>query len=402
MNDNKYIEESLDMSDIELSEMEDALKIMEQSDELAEEEITRLLNDDSCMGNTKDLFAVKKALDRMNIQVPDADREWDNLHLAQSKTQERPLKPYMRYLMAAAAILILAFIFTWTRKGATQDELEGKYVVYKANEQARDIIISSDQGNSVVLNKQKVTSLGQEISQTDELAIAYHQMNTNIVESHTVTIPEGKTFKIVLSDGSEVWLNAGSRLVYPTQFVGTNREVQLEGEAYFKIHRDINHPFIVKSGDVYTKVLGTEFNIRMKSSDVDKNANSYTACEVTLVKGKVSVYSTGKDKNITLTPGMQAIVDSKTLSFDIKEVDTDLYSYWKDGYFFFDDERLESIMKQIGSWYNVNVVFRNPSHSNIRMHFFCERNSNVSSIVEQLNMLQKVHATVSNNTIFIE
>lgn len=401
MNDKVNIEESLDISDIELSEMEDALKLMEQSEELTDEEIVRLLQDDSCMKDTKDLFAIKKAIDKKNAHVPDPDMEWLRLQLNDTTARRFVLKPSIKYITAAAAVLLLAFVFTWNRQKQTADEFSGKYVVYKANDAARDIVITSDQGNSVVFNKQNISKLGSEVSQTDELTIAYNQLNSNIIESHTVTIPEGKTFRILLSDGSTVWLNAGSRLVYPTRFAGSSREVQLDGEAYFMVSPDATHPFIVKSGDIYTRVLGTEFNIRMKKN-TDTQVHETENCEITLVKGKVSVYSKGNNNDITLIPGMQAVFEANSSTFNIKEVDTDLYSYWKDGYFFFDDEPLENMMKQIGSWYNVNIVFRNPDFCKIKMHFFCERDCSIQKIVEQLNMLQKVHATVNNNTIFID
>ncbi len=403
MIDKENIEESMTVFENQDAEFEKVLQIVEQSDELTDQGLSRLLADDVCLDDAMDLWAVKKAVEKANVPLPDVDAEWDYIQSRLTITHKPIFIHYYKYIVAAAAILILAFVFTWNRQKDVSEDFEGKYVVYQANDEARDIIIQTDKGNRVVFNKQNVSKLGSEVSQIDELAIAYHQMNTNIVESHTLTIPEGKNFRIVLSDGSEVWLNAGSRLIYPTQFIGDNRVVQLDGEAYFKVQSDASHPFIVKSGDIFTKVLGTEFNIRMRdSSSQSMDRSNPNSCEITLVKGKISVCGPEKDQMVTLSPGMQAVFDKESSVFNIKEVDTDLYSYWKEGYFFFDNERLEDMMKQIGSWYNVNVVFRNPNHCNVRMHFFCERNSNISAIVEQLNMLQKVHASVNNNTILID
>ena len=401
MIDKEHLEESLTVFENPTTELDKALQLVEQSDELTDQELNRLLADDVCLDDAMELWAVKKAVEKNNVSLPDVDVEWDRIQSQLTPAHKPFFIHYYKYILAAAAILVLAFVFTWNRQKDVSKDFEGKYVVYQANDDARDIIIQTDKGDRVVFNKQNVSKLGSEVSQTDELTIAYNQLNDNIIESHTVTIPEGKTFRILLSDGSTVWLNAGSRLIYPTRFAGSSREVQLEGEAYFKVAPDAEHPFIVKSGDIYTRVLGTEFNIRMKKNS-DTSTEYSSDCEITLVKGKVSVSKKGTNNDVTLKPGMQAVFEGNAEAFNIKEVDTDLYSYWKDGYFFFDDEPLENMMKQIGSWYNVNVVFRNPDYGKIKMHFFCERNCSIPQIVDQLNMLQKVHASSSNNTIFID
>ena len=412
MSNNETVDESLIVGDKLNPAMEQALRLMEQSDELTEQDIAQLLADDDSMRLTQELWTVKQAIDRTHAKLPDIEQEWQRVNPAATARRRANIKPYVRYIVAAAAAILLLVVFTLHRHPSAIRPDSGEYVAYKASPAQRDIVITSDQGNSVVVNKQSVSALGSEVSQTDELTIAYQQLNTNIVESHTATIPEGKTFKVVLSDGSEVWLNAGSRLVYPTQFIGSSREVQLEGEAYFKVAHDARHPFIVKAGDVYTRVLGTEFNIRMKQQPPASASGSQpSACpysyEITLVSGKISLTtgspepSTGS-RPVVLTPGMQAVMETGSSAFDLKEVDTDLYSYWKEGFFFFDDEPLETIMKQIGSWYNVNVVFRNPKNCNIRMHFFCDHNGSVAQVVEQLNMLQKVSVTFSKDTIYID
>jgi hypothetical protein len=100
-----------------------------------------------------------------------------------------------------------------------------------------------------------------------------------------------------------------------------------------------------------------------------------------------------------LKPGQQLSIADHQLS--VKEVDTDIYTYWKDGYFFYDDESLETIMRQIGSWYNVSVVFRNPKPRDYKIHFFCNRSSGIEQVIEQLNMLHKGFFSLKDRTIYV-
>lgn len=100
------------------------------------------------------------------------------------------------------------------------------------------------------------------ISKSEKKELDYRQVISTTTQTHVLTVPRGESFKVVLCDGTEVWLNANSNFVYPTAFIGDERIVTLEGEAYFKVTKDPERPFIVKTKTVQTRVLGTEFNIR--------------------------------------------------------------------------------------------------------------------------------------------
>ena len=208
-----------------------------------------------------------------------------------------------------------------------------------------------------------------------------------------------KMLKVVLIDGSEVWVNAGSRLVYPTCFVGSQRCVDLEGEAYFKVAPDAAHPFVVKTPGSQTCVLGTEFNIKSYRNQTEQITLVRGSVEVTVGKHGESSYE-GAHQSMVLKPGQQLSVHNRQLS--VQEVDTDIYTYWKDGFFFYDDERLDEIMRQIGSWYNVSVVFRNPRPRSYKIHFFCDRSSTVEQVVEQLNMLHKGYLKLTEGVIYVD
>lgn len=351
---------------------------------------------------------MKKGVERSRVAVPDADGEWQRVSerldgikggshvVGRNRWMGRHKKLCASLLAAAAVLLLIAMVW----RGRTAEKMDAGELVYEATDAPREIVISTGKGREVVLGRQTVSGVEVDGESSDKLVVAYQQpMTSHIVESHAVTIPQGKMLKVVLSDGSEVWVNAGSRLVYPTCFVGSQRCVDLEGEAYFKVAPDAAHPFVVKTPGSQTCVLGTEFNIKSYRNQTE---------QITLVRGSVEVTvgkhgessNEGAHQSMVLKPGQQLSVHNRQLS--VQEVDTDIYTYWKDGFFFYDDERLDEIMRQIGSWYNVSVVFRNPRPRSYKIHFFCDRSSTVEQVVEQLNMLHKGYLKLTEGVIYVD
>ena len=223
-------------------------------------------------------------------------------------------------------------------------------------------------------------------------AYLYFKPASQIAETYQELFTPYGTWSVVnLPDGSKVWLNANSKLVYPTAFIEKERTVFLEGEAYFKVTKDAK-PFIVKTDYLQTKVLGTEFNVK-----------SYTAedSHVTLISGKVQVRSHENARFVDLEPGKDAMLLSDGL-FEVKEVNSEAYTYWKDGYFYFDELPLADIMKSIGRWYNVNVTFRNKEAMAYRIHFMSNRQSGIEETIRLMNRLKKVTLTLCENTVYVD
>ena len=205
-------------------------------------------------------------------------------------------------------------------------------------------------------------------------------------------ISRATDYYFVLEDGTEVWLNAESSLRYPNRFEGSRREVELQGEGFFKVARDTARPFVVKAGGLVTEVLGTEFNVRTY-----KREDSH----VTLLKGSVRVKEEGQAEGVIIQPGEDARWRGDG-TFEVKEVDTDNYYLWTEGYFYFDNEPLVEIARELGRWYNADVVFNNPDAMAYRLHFLAEREQSVEEVLGLLNLMGKVKATFSNNKIVIE
>ncbi len=168
---------------------------------------------------------------------------------------------------------------------------------------------------------------------------------------NTLTTAKGETYQIILPDQTKVWLNAASSIKFPVTFAGLDqRKIQLSGEAYFEVSKDKRHPFIVTTGKQEVEVLGTHFNI-----------NSYAdepATKTTLLEGAVKVRSrTAVSDNVILKPGQQSNLTTPG-NITVDEADPDVTA-WKDGKFRFNNTSLESILRQLSRWYNVDINYVN-------------------------------------------
>jgi transmembrane sensor len=211
---------------------------------------------------------------------------------------------------------------------------------------------------------------------------------------NTLTTPMGAQYQLVLPDGSKVWLNAASSITFPAAFTGAERVVSITGEAYFeiaKIKQRGNNllPFIVKTPQQTVKVLGTHFNINSYENEQSERT--------TLLEGSVQVSAAAQ--TVQLSPGQQAVVGNgkptAVVSADVESV-TD----WKDGYFIFNDEDLESIMRKVARWYNVKIEYRfKPG----QLYFggMVSRDKNVSAVLKIMESTGSVHFIIQENKIIV-
>jgi len=168
-----------------------------------------------------------------------------------------------------------------------------------------------------------------------------------------ISVPKASKSEIMLPDGSKIWLNNNSKLVYPKKFNGRERTVELIGEAYFEIQKNYKVPFIVKTSDISIKVLGTKFNVSAYPND--------KSIETTLISGKVTVNSNENPEiENVLNPGESLTYDKFSNKTTIARVDTKFYTYWMKGEFSFKDERFENLAKRIERIYNVEISFEDP------------------------------------------
>lgn len=284
-----------------------------------------------------------------NTNIPEV--EWESLY-QRILTGNKPVVKVMQWTkLAAASVIILLlsvggyFYFNKTEKQVVKVERFKNDVAPGGNK----AILTLADGSQIILDSANNGTVSQQgdtkVIKLDDGQLTYNTSGTNLeVFYNTISTPKGGKYQIVLADGSRVWLNAASSLRFPTSFRGKFRNVELTGEGYFEVAKNKGMPFSVKANDVEIKVLGTHFNVNAYTDE--KNIRT------TLIEGSVKV-SKGI-KSSMLSPGKQAII-----SDDIKIVnaDTEEAIAWKNGMFQFKDAKIESIMKQVENWYDVDVEY---------------------------------------------
>ena len=181
-------------------------------------------------------------------------------------------------------------------------------------------------------------------------------------EMNTLIIPYGSRSKITLADGSLVWLNAGSRLIYPSAFVDKKREVLLVGEAFFEVTKNEKQPFFVKTADVEIKVLGTQFNVSAYPEDY--------SVQTALAEGSVELSCSNAgllDKKVKLAPGELAYFNKKSKETVIYNVDVEYYTLWTQGLFSFSNTDLNRIIRKLERFYNIRFQFDDPLKGSIQI-----------------------------------
>lgn len=295
-------------------------------------------------------------IENMMIELEELQARIDQIPVEIKKT-----KWPMRVLLVAASIVIIGSI--WTVFFTDNSNLTGGSYTNDIKPGSDKAVLTLANGTKINLSDAKngavASQSGLEITKAADGTLVYKVVgsdnNQTSNEINTITTPKGGQYKIVLPDGTKVWLNAASSLSYRTSLKerGGERIINMSGEAYFEVNKDKNHPFVVSSEKMKITVLGTHFNMNAYNDEVDT--------KVTLLEGSVKVNSltSSADEKI-LKPDQQAILKSSG-SLNIADVDASVEVAWKDGEFAFRMKTLEELMKEVSRWYDVQVVYEQPA-----------------------------------------
>lgn len=366
---------------------------MESPAEISDKQLQELLEDEECLQACRDIMDSSLLLQQKDgAKLPDIEAELEQFKKKKAASRMRSI--LWKTGIGIAAMVAILFGSYYFINILTTPSVE-PITVFTADTAPQHIILQKDNGEKIMLDEPIANNQVPHRTATaksEKKELDYRQVISKTTQTHVLTVPRGESFKVVLCDGTEVWLNANSNFVYPTAFVGKERVVTLEGEAYFKVTKNPSRPFIVKTQTVQTRVLGTEFNIRSYSPE---------DTHVVLINGKVEVSNTRGGSYTRLYPGEDAHLQSDG-NFVLTEVDLDSYVYWKDGYFYFDDVTLKDIMQSLGRWYNVNIEFRNKEAMGYKMHFVSDRSKELEHTISLLNRMKKVTVTLQGNTLTID
>lgn len=258
-------------------------------------------------------------------------------------------------------------------------------------------ILQLANGTKVMLNSvsdgQISDQQGIKVTKTKSGELVYsmvEQADTKNAQLNTVSTPRGGQYHLILVDKTEVWLNSGSSITFPTAFSGADRKVEVTGEVYFEVAKNRHKPFIVGTRTSEVRVLGTHFNI---------NAYADEETEVTtLLEGSVSVKR--NEQTALLKPGQQAMSAKNSTRINVSDVeDAEAAIAWKNGYFQFDNTDLASLMRQISRWYDVEVQYNGKLPAK-QYTGKIPRSVGTSELIEMLSY-SGIHCTLKNNKIMV-
>ena len=311
---------------------------------------------------------------------------------------ERQIPIHRIYYSLAAAATVLVFLVSGLYFYLKNDQIPAATdpVKVAVKQEVKDIqpggykaILTLSDGKKIVLDDSKngvvINQGGIKINKNSKGIIEYTLSESandqplttgRDVETvyNTIQTPVGGKFQLNLADGSKVWLNSASSLRFPVFFSGDLREVELKGEAYFEVSKHDDKKFSVRSGNQTVEVLGTHFNINAYSDE--------PSITTTLIEGAVRVIELNTKKSQILKPGEQSKVSR---DIRIQRTDTQAEVAWKDGYFYFENASIETVMRQLGRWYGITARYETalPEH-----HFEGAIATNLT-LLEVLEILQK-------------
>ncbi|QVY65008.1 FecR family protein [Polaribacter sp. Q13] len=338
---------------------------------------------------------------KTNFQINLATSQIDDALLKDTiskkiKYKKRSVINLIKYSGYAAAIVVL---FAVLIKNTSYFNGNKNLILSTIKPGEDKAILTLEDGEEFVLNK--ATDVVTEKFKNDGENLIYNKEDNHINDSkiayNYLTVPRGGQYHVVLSDGTEVWLNSDSQLKYPVHFKkGETRQIELVyGEAYFDVspsslHNGSNFKVFTKEQEV--NVLGTEFNIKAYSSD--------NAVYTTLIEGSVAI--SNSTNNSLLKPNQQAILKNNKLDINVSNIDVYNEISWKEGLFSFKDKTLKDIMNTLSRWYNIEIIFKNKDLENELFGGVFDKSQEITEILSLIQSTSNVSFKLEKGKIVIE
>ena len=330
-------------------------------------------------------------------------RIWRNIENFDLQTSTHSHRRIMPVIQRYAAVLIIALLAGsagyWILEQNKRAHFHATFAESATCKQGRLLLAN---GTSVDLEKQssKIALSGnQKITiDNDKVIDLGDQTTEDELKMNEVVIPYGKKSQLVLEDGTKVWLNAGSRMAFPTRFTGKKREIFLEGEGYFEVAHSLNRPFIVNTEDISIKVLGTKFDLSAYKND-KRN-------ETVLLEGSVAITQNSAlgflNRETILSPNQKASFDRRDRSITVMdESNADLAIAWTEGWFKFSRQSMNEVMNKLQRYYNVRFVFDHEFPAEDRITGKLDLKESVESVMVALSDVAGIQYRIDNQNIYI-
>ncbi|NOY94807.1 MAG: FecR family protein [Chlorobi bacterium] len=338
---------------------------------------------------------LKKDLRYLKLKNEDITEEEKRLLIQSILKKKNKSARVTRFRQASTSLLRYAAI-------AIMFLIIGNVIMYLyLNKKFKQTDYTSLESNITIDKPTLILSDGTDIALDKASNIRYNTGNGIIVDNRAVSIPEndnkeivlnqaiipcGSRSKITLDDNTVVYLNAGSKLIYPSAFTDKKREVLLFGEAFFEVSKNKEKPFIVKTSSLTIEVLGTKFNVSSYQED-DIIQTILVEGEVSVKRNDVSLYK----KSIILKPKQMLAYNKITKDIKTSYVDVEYFILWKDGILKFENEDLSRVIKKIERFYNISIRFKDPLQSGVKISGKLDLSENKYKVFEYLKTLTKMN-----------
>jgi len=322
------------------------------------------------------------------------------------------LRLYYKWIAAAAIFVLvpLAFLNHYSKAPVEPGKVAGLKKPIDHLEGGRGdkrVVLTLADGSTVYLDNGPAREIAKEsgtsISKTAKGELVYSApeeiaTSNRVVKYNMIVTPRGGHYKIVLPDGTHVWLNAASSLKFPTAFGGKERSVQLTGEGYFEVAKDKSRPFKVitpspdgKGPGQEVEVLGTHFNINAYGDE--------GGTRTTLLEGRVKVSpALPREASRVLVPGQQSNLNNQDLHVDF--VDIESVMAWKSGYFVFDNKTLSTVMAELARWYDVDV-YCDSKLNDIRLGGYISQGKKLEEVLDLLTLTRRIHFKIEGRRVIV-
>lgn len=355
--------------------------------------------------DSEDIF---ESMDSREIQNIHDRMLWNINYEIEKKTRVpagnmKTARSFSKYLyMAAAAAFVIPMSLYIYQRSQTKFKPVNTQQIAKITPGGNKAVLTLANGSKIFLtdlkNGEVANQSGVVITKNRDSQLVYQcatmSPSTKEITYNKIETPKGGQFQLILSDGTKVWLNAASSLRYPSTFGPGERKVELDGEAYFEVAKNVTKPFLVSSSKQVIEVLGTHFNV-----------NAYTnepVVSTTLLEGSIKVISSTNTYKI-IRPGQQSSIDKDyEPEIKVKNIDTDEAVAWKNGYFMFEKEELGSILRKVSRWYDVEI--ENPQGEKFNKLLFSgtlSKYSDVSKVLRKLELTGSIHFKIMGRRIIV-
>lgn len=356
--------------------------------------------DDELKGNVNTL---KDIIKNIKIEEPTLSTDekkliWEQIeqNVGRGKVRKKlSLRRWMQVASVAAIVLLLAggYLYISTNK----KEIELDYASMLDDHQPAQsgdislilsddkvVNIKNDSSQVVYDDKGRINVDSEEIESTENVKSALNQL----------IVPYGKTTFLTLSDGTKIWVNSGTKLIYPTVFDDSKREIYLVGEVYLDVTKDENRPFVIKTNHIDVNVLGTKLNV---SAYNDADAQS-----VVLVSGAVNINSKELKGNYKIYPNQMFSYDAASSKADIQKVDVDNYVSWIHGYLMLESESLDLVLQKLERYFNISFIYDSKGLNNIRVSGKLDLKGTPENALKHISVTAPISYKINGEKIKIE